>query len=121
MKRVVVTGMAGISSLGDSWESISGKLHGNVSAIRRMDDWDRYEELKTRLGGPILDFKAPAHYTRKVTRTMGRVALLATTATEAALKDAAQVDKMVKGLRAKAFSGDAWDALLQLGLKVAHT
>ncbi|SFC54084.1 DNA polymerase III subunit delta [Collimonas sp. OK412] len=40
---------------------------------------------------------------------------------EAALKDAAQVDKMVKGLRAKAFSGDAWDALLQLGLKVAHT
>jgi DNA polymerase III subunit delta len=40
---------------------------------------------------------------------------------EAALKDAAQVDKMVKGLRAKAFSGDAWDALLQLGLKVART
>ncbi|SFI07506.1 DNA polymerase III, delta subunit [Collimonas sp. OK307] len=39
---------------------------------------------------------------------------------EAALKDAAQIDKMVKGLRAKAFSGDAWDALLQLGLKVAH-
>lgn len=39
---------------------------------------------------------------------------------EAALKDAAQVDKMVKGLRAKAFSGDAWDALLQLGLKVAQ-
>ncbi|AMP01717.1 DNA polymerase III, delta subunit [Collimonas arenae] len=39
---------------------------------------------------------------------------------EAALKDAAQVDKMVKGLRAKAFSGDAWDALLQLGLKVAR-
>ena len=40
---------------------------------------------------------------------------------EAALKDAAQIDKMVKGLRAKAFSGDAWDALLQLGLKVAHS
>jgi len=37
---------------------------------------------------------------------------------EAALKDAAQVDKMVKGLRAKAFSGDAWDALLQLELKL---
>jgi DNA polymerase-3 subunit delta len=40
---------------------------------------------------------------------------------EAALKDAAQVDKMVKGLRARTFAGDAWDALLQLGLKVAHT
>jgi DNA polymerase-3 subunit delta len=39
---------------------------------------------------------------------------------EVALQEAAQVDKMVKGLRAKAFAGDAWDALLQLGLKVAR-
>ena len=39
----------------------------------------------------------------------------------AALQEAAQVDKMVKGLRAKAFAGDAWDALLQLGLRVARS
>jgi DNA polymerase-3 subunit delta len=39
---------------------------------------------------------------------------------EAALKDAAQVDKMVKGLRARQFAGDAWDAMLQLALKVAR-
>ncbi len=39
---------------------------------------------------------------------------------ETALQDAAQVDKMIKGLRAKAFSGDAWDALLQLALKIAR-
>jgi DNA polymerase-3 subunit delta len=39
---------------------------------------------------------------------------------EFALQEAAQIDKMVKGLRAKAFAGDAWDALLQLGLKVAR-
>ncbi|GGC82696.1 DNA polymerase III subunit delta [Undibacterium terreum] len=38
---------------------------------------------------------------------------------EAALQDAAQVDKMVKGLRAKDFAGDAWDALLQLSLRIA--
>jgi DNA polymerase III subunit delta len=37
-----------------------------------------------------------------------------------ALQEAAQVDRMVKGLRAKAFAGDPWDALLQLGLKLAH-
>jgi len=37
-----------------------------------------------------------------------------------ALRQAAQIDKMVKGLRAKAFAGDPWDALLQLGLKVAR-
>ena len=39
---------------------------------------------------------------------------------QTALQEASQVDKMVKGLRAKAFSGDAWDALLQLGLRVAR-
>ncbi|MES2039189.1 MAG: DNA polymerase III subunit delta [Pseudomonadota bacterium] len=39
----------------------------------------------------------------------------------AALQEASQVDKMVKGLRAKAFAGDPWDALLQLGLRVAKT
>jgi DNA polymerase-3 subunit delta len=38
---------------------------------------------------------------------------------EAALHDASQIDKMIKGLRAKQFAGDAWDALQQLGLKVA--
>jgi DNA polymerase III subunit delta len=39
---------------------------------------------------------------------------------ESTLQEAAQIDKMVKGLRAKAFAGDAWDALLQLGLKIAR-
>jgi len=39
---------------------------------------------------------------------------------EAALQQAAQVDRMVKGLRAKAFAGDQWDAMLQLALKVAR-
>jgi DNA polymerase-3 subunit delta len=39
---------------------------------------------------------------------------------QTALREAAQIDKMVKGLRAKAFSGDAWDALAQLGLKLAR-
>jgi DNA polymerase-3 subunit delta len=39
---------------------------------------------------------------------------------EQALQDAAQVDKMITGLRAKAFAGDAWDAMLQLALKVAR-
>ena len=33
---------------------------------------------------------------------------------EAALQQAAQVDRMVKGLRAKQFAGDAWDAMLRV-------
>lgn len=37
-----------------------------------------------------------------------------------ALQDAAQIDRMIKGLRAKDFAGNAWDGILQLGLTVAH-
>lgn len=39
---------------------------------------------------------------------------------EAALQQAGQVDKMIKGLRARAYAGDAWDAMLQLALTVAR-
>ena len=39
---------------------------------------------------------------------------------EQAMQEAAQIDKMIKGLRAKAFAGDAWDAMLQLALRVAR-
>ncbi len=45
---------------------------------------------------------------------------LSLTALQGALQEASQIDKMVKGLRAKAFAGDAWDAMLQLGLKVTR-
>jgi DNA polymerase-3 subunit delta len=41
-------------------------------------------------------------------------------ALQQALQEAAQIDKMVKGLRAKGFGGDPWDGLLQLGLKLAR-
>jgi DNA polymerase-3 subunit delta len=39
---------------------------------------------------------------------------------ERALQEAAQIDKMIKGLRAKSFAGDVWDALLELAMKVAR-
>jgi 3-oxoacyl-[acyl-carrier-protein] synthase II len=59
MKRVVVTGMAGITSLGSDWETIAA-TSANRSGIRRMDEWDRFTELNTRLAGPIDDFKVPS-------------------------------------------------------------
>ncbi len=88
MKRVVVTGMAGITSLGSDWETIAGHFAANRSGIRRMDEWDRFTELNTRLAGPIDDFKVPSHWTRKQLRSMGRVSRLAVGAAERALADA---------------------------------
>ncbi|MFK0086051.1 beta-ketoacyl-ACP synthase [Pseudomonas sp. NPDC090755] len=92
MKRVVVTGMAGITSLGSDWQTIAGNFTHNRSGIRRMDEWDRFEELNTRLAGPIDDFKVPSAWTRKQLRSMGRVSRLAVAASEIALRDAGLLD-----------------------------
>ena len=88
MKRVVVTGMAGFSPIGCDWPQVAANLTSLQSGIRYMTDWDIYDGLNTRLGGPVEDFEKPEHYTRKVIRSMGRVAMLATRATELVLADA---------------------------------
>lgn len=89
MKRVVITGMAGISALGSDWTSVRQAFETGRSAIRIMPDWSRYAELNTRLAGPIEDFQVPSHWTRKQLRSMGRVSQLAVRAAELALADAA--------------------------------
>lgn len=88
MKRVVVTGMSGITSVGSDWPTIDASFIANRSGIRRMDEWNRFAELNTRLAGPIDDFAVPAHWTRKQLRSMGRVSRLAVAAAEQALIDA---------------------------------
>ena len=91
-RRVVVTGMAGITSLGSDWASIEAKFSANRSGIRRMHEWDRFTELNTRLAGPVDDFVVPAHWTRKQLRSMGRVSRLSVLAAERALADAGLLD-----------------------------
>lgn len=88
MRRVVVTGMAGITSLGDTWSTIEAALRAGRTGIRYMADWERFVDLHTRLGGPVEGFAAPPHYPRRTVRSMGRVALLSVRASELALADA---------------------------------
>lgn len=87
MRRVVVTGMGGVTALGESWEAIRANLQAGRSGVRRMPEWDIYPDLQTRLGVPVDTFEVPAHYPRKIVRSMGRVALLGVRATELALQD----------------------------------
>lgn len=88
MKRVVVTGVAGITALGSDWATVEAALRARQSGIRYMTAWDCYAELNTRLGGPVADFAPPSHWTRKQLRSMGRVSQLAVRAAELALSDA---------------------------------
>jgi len=87
-RRIVVTGMSGVTSLGENWSAIRQKMQDGETGIRYMPDWERIEDMGTRLAGPVLDFSLPKHYSRKALRSMGRVSHLAVYATERALKDA---------------------------------
>lgn len=99
-RRVVVTGMAGFSPIGNDWDQIRASLLARRSGIRYIPEWEKYNGLLTRLAGPVENFSLPTHYTRKNTRSMGRVSLLATRATELALADAGLLgDPLVSGGR----------------------
>lgn len=95
MRRVVVTGMGGLSPLGNDWATVRAKLLDGVSGVSSVPEWSVFEGLDTRLAAIVPDFETPAHWPRKKTRTMGRVAALAARATELALEDAGLLDSAV--------------------------
>lgn len=92
MKRVVVTGMSAITSLGHNWEDFEANLRKKKNAVKIDESLKAIEGLYTHLSAPIEDFERPAHYKRKQIRSMGRISLMATSATENALIDANLLD-----------------------------
>lgn len=93
MKRVVITGIGAISPLGHDWETVRARLQSRRNAVQYIEEWDDYEGLNTRVGAPAMAFDLPAgRYSRKATRSMGRVALMAVRASEKALTDAGLLD-----------------------------
>ena len=52
-KRVVITGIGGITAFGNSWAEIKTAFRRKQNAVQYMD-WDgRYPELEACLGAPI--------------------------------------------------------------------
>jgi len=96
--RVVVTGIGLTSPIGHDLATATAALREGRHGIVTMPEWDAVVGLGTRLAALCAD--APiGHYTRKQIRSMGRVAVLATYATEQAVKDA--------GLPAEVVQSDA--------------
>lgn len=88
MKRVVVTGAGAVSALGNDWGTVRERLASGRNAVVHMDAWAGIRGLNAHLAAPVPPFTLPPHYTRKRTRTMGRVSQMAVLASEAALADA---------------------------------
>ena len=117
-------------------------LSGDIARLTRMMDglkgegealplvlWAVTEEIRTLLklksgmaqgkpvGALLKEYRIWGPRERLIEPALRRISLAAL---EQALQEAALVDRMVKGLRARTFAGDPWDALLQLGLKLAR-
>lgn len=95
MRRVVITGYGVESSLGTSVPAAFDFLKGCRNAVIRSADLATYKGLQTELCAPARPFEKPAHYTRKVLRSMGPVAVMALYTAEQALAQAGLMDDPV--------------------------
>ena len=81
-RRVVITGMGIASPLGSTIESAYERLKTYENCIRHWEKLDEFERLNTSLGAMVSGFKIPEHFTRKITRTMGNVSVMAVATAE---------------------------------------
>ncbi|MBN6710457.1 beta-ketoacyl-ACP synthase [Haemophilus haemoglobinophilus] len=94
MKRVVVTGIGGITAFGNDWQQIKTAFQRKQNAVKGMGDWvERYPELEARLGAVIEHYQPPKHWNRKQLRSLGRVSQLVVDASERALANANLLDE----------------------------
>ncbi len=111
MRRVVITGGSVISALGNEWHDILKNLKSGKNCVRRMDDWDKYTRMNTRLAAPV-DYTLP-DYPRKIIRGLGRVAQLAFVSADKALSNAgiSRDDQMLKNGRCGVAYGSSMGSL----------
>ena len=119
MARVAVTGAGFYSPIGNEWDDVVANLENGANGVRYFADWTRYDGLNALLGADVKHFDPPPSFTRKRTRTMGRVSLLATAASEKALRQAGLLgDPILQSGRAGVSYGSSTgstDAVMEFG------
>ncbi|HEV2212450.1 MAG TPA: beta-ketoacyl-ACP synthase [Gammaproteobacteria bacterium] len=125
MHRVAVTGMSGLTALGHDWPTVRAALQARRSGVSYLPELDGYEGLRTRLGSRVAKYDIPAHYDRKILRSMGPVAVMSALTAERALEDAGLLGHPVlksgrTGIAHGASAGSA-DAILAFGkIEMSH-
>ncbi len=111
MRRVVVTGMGGLTALGGTWPEIRARMEAGETGTRYMPEWDRLSDLNTKIAGAIDWFDHTTAYQRKKVRSMGRVAILGLNAAERALTQAGLIgDPVLQSGRAGVACGSSFGA-----------
>ena len=96
-KRVVITGMSGVTALGLNSNEIFNNLKKLENAVSQIPEWAEIKGLHTNLAAPVKNLVYPEHFDRRSTRSMGPVSKMATLATENALIDANLIGDSILG------------------------
>lgn len=94
-RRVVVTGMAGVTAMGQEWPEIERRMRAGETGTRYIEDWVQLKDLTCKVGAPATWFKHEGFYPRQKGRSMGRVSVIAVDSAERALKAAGLLDDPV--------------------------
>lgn len=97
MRRVVVTGMAGVTSMGSTWSEIERKMRDEQTGTRYIHEWDTLSEMSTRVGAPADDFDHNGFFPRQQMRSMGRVSVMAVETARRALEAAGLLEDPLLG------------------------
>ncbi len=85
------------SPLGSTVKDAFMRLKTYENCVQFWEKLTEYDRLNSALGAPVIGFEAPSHFTRKITRTMGRISVMAVKTAEDALIDANLLgDEIVK-------------------------
>jgi 3-oxoacyl-[acyl-carrier-protein] synthase II len=87
MKKVYITGMGAISSLGLGVNQSFNALLENQTGVIKMPEWIEYNGLHTHLGAPCPDYDI-SKLPRTARRSMSRMSEMATLATLEAMEEA---------------------------------
>lgn len=97
-RRVVITGMALRSPIGNTVDEVSAALKRRESGVRVIREWERIEHLRTRVAG-VCEGIDENEVPRKFRRSMGRVAILAALAAQDAIRDSGLTEEQVSSPR----------------------
>ncbi len=87
MKRVVITGIGIVSPLGNEPDDLMDALIAGKSAVRKMDEWSKYNGLHSLVGAPAL-LENEKLIPRQNRRSMGRLSVFAAQAAKKAVENA---------------------------------
>jgi len=85
-RRIVVVGIGFRSPIGNTIDELRNSLHQQRSGIRRMPEWDRIGNLRSKVAG-VCEGVDESVVPRRFRRSMGRVGILSALAAQDAIED----------------------------------